>query len=152
MSESVAIQNQRIADNIREHGWHCLHVFPNVEGQEKFSYSVGFTESYGAPEVLIFGLEREKAHALLNECANLFKNGHKIAPEAEDSNVLAGDYSVVFKSIRPEFFGEYLGTAIRYYQERPFTAAVMFIPDRAHHFAWQQGYSDIPADEALAIV
>ncbi len=138
--------------NIREYGWHCLHVFPTKEDQDRFSYSIGFGESYGAPEVLIFGLEREKAHALLNECAHLVKGGHIIRPGAEDDDVLAGDYKVVFRSVRPDCFGEYLGTAVRYYQGRPFSAVVMFLPDRQHRFPWQPGYEDIPADEALAIV
>ena len=152
MLKNVATQNQLIADNIREHGWHCLHVFPTNEEQERFSYSIGFTESFDSPEVLLFGLEHEKAHALLNECAYLFRNGHKITPDAADQNVLSGDYSVVFKLVRPEFFGEYLGTALRYYQDKSFSAAVMFIPDREHHFPWQSGYGDISAQESLAIV
>ena len=152
MGEDLAAQNQRISDNIREYGWHCLHVFPTKENQDKFSYSIGFGESYGAPEVLIFGLEREKAHALLNECAHLLKGGHTILLGAEDDDVLAGDYKVIFKSVRPDCFGEYLGTAVRYYQRKPFNAVVMFLPDRQHRFPWQPGYEDIPADEALAIV
>ena len=152
MGEDLAAQNQRISDNIREYGWHCLHVFPTKESQDKFSYSIGFGESYGAPEVLIFGLEREKAHALLNECAQLLKGGHTIHPGVEDANVLGGDYTVVFKHVRPDCFGEYLGTASRYYQDKPFGAVVMFLPDRQHRFPWQPGYDGIPAGEPLAIV
>src|SRR5690606_16769752 len=152
MGEDLATQNQRISDNIRECGWHCLHVFPTKEGQDKFSYSIGFRESYGAPEVLIFGLEREKAHALLNECAQLLKGGHTIVPGVEDGNVLAGDYKVVFKAVRSDSFGEYLGTALRYYQGKPFSAMIMFLPDRQNRFSWQAGYDDIPAEESLAIV
>lgn len=152
MGEDLAAQNQRISENIREYGWHCLHVFPTKENQDKFSYSIGFGESYGALEVLIFGLEREKAHALLNECAQLLKGGHTIQPDVEDANVLAGDYTVVFKPVRPDCFGEYLGTASRYYQGKPFGAVVMFLPDRQHRFPWQPGYDDIPAGEPLAII
>ena len=152
MGEDLAAQNQRISDNIQDYGWHCLHVFPTKEGQDKFSYSIGFGESYAAPEVLIFGLEPEKAHALLNECAQLLKGGHTIRPGVEDANVLAGNYKVVFKTVRSDSFGEYLGTALRYYQGKPLSAVVMFLPDRQHRFPWQPGYDDIPAGEALAIV
>jgi len=152
MGEDLAAQNQRISDNIRDYGWHCLHVFPTKEGQDKFSYSIGFGESYGAPEVLIFGLERERAHALLNECAQLLKGGHTVVPGVQDGNVLASNYKVVFRPVRSDSFGEYLGTALRYYQGKPFSAVVMFLPDRQHRFPWEPGYDDIPADESLAIV
>jgi hypothetical protein len=145
-------QNRKIADNIRTYGWHCLHVFPVRDDQDKFSYSIGFAESFGAPEVLIFGRERESAHALLNECANLLKDGHIIRPDVEYADVLSGDYKVIFRSVRPECFGEYLGTALRYYRPKEFGAVVMFIPDREHRFPWQAGYDYIPANDSLAIV
>jgi len=101
---------------------------------------------------LIFGRERENAHALLNECANLLKDGHIIRPDVEYADVLSGDYKVIFRSVRPECFGEYLGTALRYYRPKEFGAVVMFIPDREHRFPWQAGYDYIPANDSLAIV
>ena len=152
MDEALAAQNQKIADNIQKYGWHCLHVAPSEDDEEPFSYSIGFTESYGAPEVLVFGLSREKAYGLLNACASALKKGHAITPEVEDPELLSGGYKVVFKSVRPECIDEYLGTTERYYQDKPFRAVVMFLPDREHRFPWQTGYSYIRVDEALAIV
>ena len=131
---------------------HCLHVLPTQEGQDRFTYSIGFAESYAAPEVLIFGLEQQKAHALLNECAVLLKSGRGIQPNVEDPDVLAGGYKVVFRPVRQDCLGQYLGTALRYYQARPFGAVVMFIPDRHHRFSWQSGYDGTPAKESLTIV
>lgn len=152
MGGELAAENQRISDNIREHGWHCLHIFPTEPGQDCFSYSIGFSESYGAPEILIFGLSRDKAHALLNECAQLLKSGHTLEPNVENPDVLAGGYCVVFRPVRGECFPDYLGTALRYYKDKPFAAAVMFLPDREHRFPWHPEYSDIPSAEPLAIV
>jgi len=152
MDDTLAAQNQKIADNIEKYGWHCLHVAPCEDDEEPFSYSIGLAESYGAPEVLVYGVPREKAHALLNACASALKKGHSITPEAEDPELLSGGYKVVFKSVRPECFDEYLGTAERYYRDKPFGAVVMFLPDREHRFPWQTGYNYIRMDEALAIV
>lgn len=152
MANDPTDQNRKISDNIRKYGWHCLHIFPTEEGQDRFTYSIGFGESYNAPEILIFGLAQDKAQALLGECAHLLKNGHTILLDTEDHNVLAGDYSVVFRSVRPDCFAEYLGTAVRYYQDTPFSAVVMFLPDRNHRFPWQSGYEGMPAEEAQAIV
>lgn len=145
-------QNRLISDHIRQHGWHCLHVFSNEPGEAGFSYSIGFAESYGAPEVLVLGFEREKAHALLHECASLLQRGHKIRPGVEDAEVLAGGYKAVFREVLREKFSGYLGTALGYYQQKPFGAVVMFLPDREHRFPWQSGYDYLPADEALTLV
>ena len=116
------------------------------------TYSIGFTESYGAPEILVFGLAREKAHALLSECALLLTSGQTLEANVDNAEVLSGGYKVTFRPVRPECYGAYLGTAMRYYRQTPFSAMVMFLPDREHRYPWQPGYSYIPADEPLAIV
>ena len=142
----------KTADHIREFGWECLHVFPSAEGEAAFSYSIGFEESFNAPEVLVFGIERTKAHALLSECAGLLRKGETIATEIPDARILSGGYKVVFKQVKPEAFDEYLGVACRYYGERSFRAVVMFLPDAGHRYPWDPGYAYINADEALSIV
>lgn len=152
MDSPLSAQNLKIAENIAKYGWHCLHIASAEADEQSFSYSIGFTQSYGAPEVMIFGLPRAQAHALLNACAAALSNGHRIAIDTEDSNLLAGGYKVVFKTVRAACFGEYLGTAERYYQDRPFAAVIMFLPDREHRFPWQAGYAYVPVDEALAMV
>jgi hypothetical protein len=152
MDEPLAARNRKIADDIRQYGWHCLHVAGCEVDEQPFSYSIGFSQSHSAPEVLIFGLPPEKAHALLNACDSVLGKGHAIRPGVEDPSLLSGGYKVVFRTVRPECFDEYLGTAQRYYQDRPFDAVVMFLPDREHRYPWQAGYDYIPSDEALAIV
>ena len=151
MDPKLAAQNQTIAGHIRDYGWHCLHVWPDEEGQDAFTYSIGFAESFGAPEVLVFGLPRDTAHAVLGVCADLLRAGHAIQPGVEVGEVLDGGYRVVFWPLRDEWRGEYLGTAERHYGDVPFGAVVMFLPDREHRFPWQDGYAGPPADEALAV-
>lgn len=152
MDEALAAQNKQVAENILRCGWHCLHIAPCKDGEAPFTYSIGFTETFGAPEVLVFGLPAEKAHSLLNACASALKGGHAITPDVENPKILSGGYKVIFRRVRPECFGEYLGVAGRYYQGGPFGAVVMFLPDSEHRFPWQAGYSYIRVDEALAIV
>lgn len=151
MDPKLAAQNLTIAGHIRDYGWHCLHVWPDEDGQQAFAYTIGFAESFGAPEVLVFGLPRDKAHAVLGVCADLLRAGHVIQTDVEVPDVLTGDYRVVFRPLRDECRGEYLGTAERYYGDQPFGAVVMFFPDREHRFPWQDGYAGPPEDEALAI-
>jgi len=148
----VALESQRIAANVGAHGWHCLHVLPNDEGQDPFSYSIGFAQSFAAPEVLVFGRSRESAHALLAECADLLRGGHMFVPGQEDSEVLSGGYKVVFRHLQAQHHAVYVGTACRYYGARPFSVLVMFLPDRNHLFPWQPGYTGPAASEWLGLV
>jgi Domain of unknown function (DUF4262) len=152
MAQSVVAENQRIAENIGRYGWHGLHVFPTDELHTRFTYSIGFAETYGQPEVMIFSLPRERAHSLLHECATVLKAGGRIEVGVEDDRILADNYKVVFRSVQAHAYPEYLGTARRYYGDRPFGAVVMFLPDKNHLFPWNDGYDDSDLGEALAIV
>ena len=145
-------ENNKIAANIQEYGWHCLHVFPTTDEHEQFSYTIGFTESFGAPEIMLFGLNREKSHALLNECAQLLRGGHKFCADVKDGSVLSGSYNIVLKPVKVQYFNEYLGTAVRYFETKPFEAMVMFLPDKNNLFPWEHAYIGQAADEPLKIV
>ena len=153
MTRSTSEVNETIAGHVRQYGWHCLHVFPTKDdgAHVGFTYSIGFVQSYDAPEVVIFGLSREKAHALLNQCAQLFATGDKVEPDVEDGRILARDFKVVFRSIPRAAYDEYLGTAVRYYGDSEFPALLMYLPDKSGLFPWQAGYSGMDASEALSI-
>jgi hypothetical protein len=145
-------EKQSIALNIRKYGWHCLHVFGDASGRSQFTYSIGFTESYGAPEMMVFGLPKEKGHGVLSACAAMLKQGHRFETDMPDGNVLSGGYEVICKSVRSRHFPEYLGTAMRYYEPLPFQAIVVFLPDKNHRFPWKMTYAGADATEALNIV
>jgi len=141
-----------VAKHVAEFGWHCLHVHPNTDAQLPFSYSIGFAESFGQPEILVFNQPREKAHSLLSVCANMFRSGEKIESYQEDGRVLEGAYKVIFRPVALHAYGEFLGTAKRYYGGKPFSAVVMFLPDKNHRYPWDEGYDYLDLREALAIV
>jgi hypothetical protein len=144
--------NDKVANDIRDYGWHCLHVAPRA-GEEgaSFSYTIGLVSSYDHPELMIFGLGREKSHQILCECVEMIKSGKQFPINERVSDVLAGDFDVMFKPIRKDCFGEYLGTAARHYGHKDFGAYVLFWPDKENQFVWQS--SELPSQsEALHVV
>ncbi len=148
----IAKERKSIALNIKKYGWHCLHVFPNQEGHTQFTYTIGLTETYGVPEIMLFGFPHDRSHPILSTCAALIKEGYRFETDTPHDNVLMADYNVIFKSAKPQCFEEYFGTAMRYYGTQKFEAIVMFIPDKKHHFPWKINYAGAPATEGLSIV
>jgi Domain of unknown function (DUF4262) len=144
--------DKKVADDVRRCGWHCLHVSPRLgEKGASFTYTLGLVASYGHPELMIFGLGREKSHGVLAECVDMIKSGRRFPINEPVSGVLARNFQVVFKSIRKECFSEYLGTAIRYYGHQDFEAYVMFWPDAENHFVWSSKNLSVQM-EALEVV
>ena len=145
-------ERDRIRRNIDKYGWHCLHILPTKDGQPCFSYTIGLTQKYQSPEIVIFGLARERAHAILAVCADLLAEGGEILIDHPDDRVLQGGYKVVFRMVERRNHSEYLGTAVRYYESEAFDSVVLFLPDSSGRFPWEQGYDYINVDEALEIV
>lgn len=145
-------QNAQIAEHIRRFGWHCLHVHPNRPDQKLFTYSIGFNQTYGSPEILVFGVGTDKAHALLSECASLLASGLTFVLGAEDDRVLVAPYNVVLKPVRTDALHYYCGTAVRYYGRDDVSAAVMFLPDRENRFPWNPAYDGADQAEAMSII
>ena len=144
--------DDKITNDIRDYGWHCLHVAPRV-GKEgaSFTYTIGLVSTYHHPELMIFGLERDKSHGVLCECVEMIKSGTQFPINERVSDVLARDFEVMFKPIRKEYFGEYLGTAVRHYGHKEFVAYVLFWPDKENQFVWES--SELPSQsEALHVV
>lgn len=142
----------QVAHDIREYGWHCLHVLPRF-GEEGvgFTYTIGLVESYDHPELMIFGLGRERSHRVLCECANMIRAGTHFPTDIRISDVLARDFDVMFRPVRRECFEEYLGTALRHYGEREFEAYVLFWPDNENQFVWDSTQLSVQG-EAMRVV
>lgn len=59
---------KQIVANVDEFGWHGTSVAPTTnsdDSQEWWTYSTGLTKSHGWPELIIFGLNSDDAHAIL---------------------------------------------------------------------------------------
>lgn len=137
--------------NIRDFGWQCQHVFDPKGKSQNFSYSIGFEESFGHPEVLIMGLAKETMHRILTNLAEYIRNGVIYEPNQKVSGLLAGDFEVVFKLIMPGHINEYAGVATKYY-DRSVSVLVMFWPDKNNVLPTEQGCELTVQDEVLKIV
>jgi len=61
------VSNVDIAKNIDKHGWHFVHVIdPNSEKPD-FSHTIGLEQKYKHPEIIIFGLNKDSAHAIFTD-------------------------------------------------------------------------------------
>ena len=61
-----------------------------------FAYSIGLFETYRQPEVICFGLSEKLGHQIINDVAELIKNGEVITTYT--------NYDTIFKDSRPYFF------------------------------------------------
>ncbi|MEQ1784283.1 MAG: DUF4262 domain-containing protein [Hyphomonadaceae bacterium] len=103
---------QQMVDGVAEHGWFGMHVmaegdFPGV------SYSIGFWESIGAPEFLIYALPRKLTHSMLGELFRQLKAGRTLTDGGRISDLLEG-FDCIVRPMHVSHFPEHVGSALWY--------------------------------------
>jgi hypothetical protein len=91
---------QEICDNVAEYGWHCVMVFDPDGRQPGFAYSVGFPETLGKPEFIVFGLDAELMHSMLWTAFREMRDGRQIA-DGERWNGLLEGFDCVIRAVHP---------------------------------------------------
>ena len=99
---------QNILSNVNKHGWHGLHVFDPEETSPNFSYSVGFPETLGAPEFIVFGLPHDLTHQMLWEVFKQIKAGAEPTHGRRWSDLLEGFDCISLTANHDSLFTEYL--------------------------------------------
>jgi hypothetical protein len=125
-------------DNIREHGWFDTYVFSN-EGEASFSYTTGFWVTLGAPEIVVFSLDRIVAHDVLWDIFRDVRDGKQIKIGRYDADVFANGGAYFFPVAR-KFYPKFLGWSRWFYGNDEFPCLQLVWPDRQGNFLWQDGF------------
>jgi hypothetical protein len=125
---------QKVIDDIAELGWHCLHIM--AEGDEvEYSFTVGLFQSFGHPELIVFGLPSTISHKILSIAADAAKSGSPI-DLAQPTDALLNNYACCFAEVSPSKYHEYVGYARWYYQGNGFPLFQIVWPSRFGLFPW----------------
>jgi hypothetical protein len=129
---------ERLAEAIEVHGWAVVKVDADVR-EPAYAYSVGLYKTFRHPEVIVFGLDLEVLHGIVNTIGEAVKAGQHFEVTDADDRVLEG-YRCAFREVAAAAEPAYLGILIGYYRhEVPALHCVW--PDREGRFPWQTGTS-----------
>lgn len=145
------MSDDKIKSHIEDYGWHCCYVF-DLEGvKPEFSYTIGFEKTFNHPEIIVFGLDRNVAHQILSDIACDIADGVKLQTDIKLSNVIGGDYQVMFKEVDDNAFDKYLGQAVDFYN-RQFKAWALLWPDKNKVLPIEEGCLATDQNEVLKII
>jgi hypothetical protein len=110
---------ERLIANIGQHGFQVVSVLTGEESPP-FSYSVGFWETVGQPEAIIFGLNPEMGLYALKETLRQCEAGLALR-DGQQLDGLMKDYDVdcVVRDVHPSHLvPEYFNSALWYHRHR----------------------------------
>lgn len=140
---ALSAADQKVLDNIDEHGWSCMHVGEGRSGEPNFSYSIGWWAAAQAPECIVFGLPKNLQHSVLWEVYRQVSAGLKLADGLRVRDLIEG-FDCVVRPVHETQMPEYLGFA-GWYRHRQLGSAEglkafqIFWPGKQQRlFPWEQ--------------
>jgi hypothetical protein len=144
MSRPLTDYELKIVKNVEDYGCHVSSVFDPDDVAPPFSYSVGFWETIGQPEVIILGLSSHMGLFAINETLRqcqaglqLF-DGQHIEWPYEEFDMMCVARPVDAKNLTREYFN----SAIWYHSMRtgkPLEAALQLVWAYSGLFPWDEG-------------
>lgn len=128
-----------ISENIENYGWHVVNVLGD-EMYPSFSYSVGFYDTFGHPEVIFIGLKTDLAHLLINNIGETIREGFTFQGNVFYSNIL-DNFQCKMIPVDEDFYGEYVGRAVGYYNQ-PFPLLQCVYPTVTGVFPWEEDWPE----------
>jgi len=130
--------HQRTVSDIEKFGLSVI-LIQATDYLPSFAYSIGLWQKFDHPEIICFGLSTETLHSLINDVAEMVKNGGTIEAGKQ--------YPDFFESGGAEFImvdgrnlPDYFGTAIDFYDSSVFSALQLVWTDRNNKFPWDEGF------------
>ena len=112
--------------NVDRVGWHVVQI---VDADPAFVFSIGLYHSFGHPEIMIAGLPIRIGADLINRIGRRIEKG-EIFSDSDVVDGIADTYPMGFRKMSEEFYGEYLGSAIWFYESSDFPVLQCVWPDR----------------------
>jgi hypothetical protein len=110
--------DQKVLDDVKEHGCHITLVFDDEGELPHFAYSTGFPISVGQPEVIVYGLDDLVMHYMINELHAQCSRGLTLTDGAEIHGLIEGHKCVARRVTNPDEIDEYFGVARWYHRSQ----------------------------------
>ncbi|MFN4097896.1 MAG: DUF4262 domain-containing protein [Sphingomonas sp.] len=147
---------QGILSNVEKHGCQVNCIFDPDGSEPSFCYSIGFADTVGQPEVIVFGLDQAVMNFMVNETLRQCRAGLALADGVRVSGLLGG-FDCVVREVSPEnLVIDYFNSAMwfhRYRTGRDMERAVQIVWPGAVDglFPWDDGSAQIVIDSQPAL-
>lgn len=147
LNERMTIENEhncrddnQTKSDIEKYGLSVILIEAS-EYLPSFAYSIGLWDKFNHPEIICFGLRIQTLHSIINDVADLVKDGQKIETNKTYYNIFENS-KAEFVQIDNRNLSDYFGTAIDFYNSNNFPALQLVWTDRNDKFPWETNFED----------
>lgn len=124
-------------------GWALEPVGADVESDPPrpgYSYTIGFPERFGFPEVVIFGLTPVAAKGILDLVATQLSSGVEIPLDTPLVGLLDNELRCVFATVDVNEWAEFFATGLAWHRGDAFRVVQLLWPDRQGWLPYEDGF------------
>ena len=133
------LDDDKLLADVKDYGWHVIKILEKNE-TPGWAFSIGLYKNFNHPEVVVFGLNDEVAHFLINEIGDEIRAGKKFGVDGLYSDLI-DTYSCTFKPVNPVWYHAFLGYANWFYKSQNYPALQCIWPDKNHRFPWDPEFN-----------
>ena len=133
-------RERKLVSDIEEVGWHVIMVSED-DKEPSFAYSIGLFRTFDHPEIVVFGLDLEVMHRIINLIGEEVRQGRRFADGQAASGILEG-YDIRFLNVAGRHYLEHFGYAHWYYKGDDFPALQCLWPDNQGRFPMDADYAE----------
>lgn len=125
---------------LEQWGWFVIKVAA-TDSEPPFAYSMGLYENFQHPEIILFGLDVEVMHRLINGAAKRIQRGQSYAEGHRHYDLFDG-YPCEFRKVNTSRTEGLFNYATWYYKGAAFPALQLIWPDPEGLFPWEDGFDE----------
>jgi hypothetical protein len=130
---------KKILDDVKQFGFH-VGIIAEDEYLPGFAYTIGLFKTYKHPEIIVFGLNNEIMHGILNELGSEIKKGKSFSPNKDYDNIIS-NFPVKLIEIKKEYYQDYFGYGGWFYENKfEFPAYQLVWTDKENKYPWEDGF------------
>ena len=141
--------DRELLRRLESHGWYVIKVGAS-DVEPAFAYSLGLYEKFRHPELILFGLDLETMHQLINDAGEQISKGHQYESGQQYGDLL-DDYPCAFRVVTREKYGRHLTYTQWFYNGSDFPALQMVWPDMNSRFPWDTNFDERYRQDQLAL-
>lgn len=133
------LDDEKLLADVKEYGWHVLRVF-EMDETPGWAFSIGLHKSFNHPEVVVFGLNDELMHSVINAIGTDVRSGKTFGVDSL-YNGLIENYACTFKAVNQVWYRHFLGYANWFYQGQDYPALECIWPNKDNRFPWDPQFN-----------
>jgi len=131
--------DEKVLADVAEYGWHVVKVLEKDE-TPGWAFSIGLYRNFNHPEVVVFGLDGDLMHSVINSIGDEIRAGKIFAVDGEYPDLIEA-YSCTFKPVSPCWYHDFLGYANWFYKSQNYPALQCIWPDRNSRYPWEPEFN-----------